>query len=43
MTAPFRLPRLSTEWLQLKQQPSLTVAGPRRFRTGLPFYALAGA
>ena len=26
----------------VKRLPSLTVAGPRRFLTGLPFYALAG-
>jgi len=39
---PFRLPRHSTEWHFLKRQPSLTVAGPRRFCTGLPFYASIG-
>ena len=32
---PLRLPRLSTGWL-LKRHPSLTVAGPRRIRTGFP-------
>ncbi|MDI3461506.1 MAG: hypothetical protein OJF50_000327 [Nitrospira sp.] len=35
------LPRLVVEWLERGRFP-LTVAGPRRFLTGLPCYALTG-
>src|SRR6478736_4412015 len=41
LAEPLHLPR-SFDRVAMKRQPSLTVAGPRRFHTGLPFYALSG-
>src|SRR5262245_24167744 len=39
---PFRLPLLARSRVDSKWPPSLTVAGPRRFFTGLPCWALVG-
>jgi hypothetical protein len=39
---PFHLPRLTQPSGHRNGIPSFTVAGPRRFGTGLPFYPLAG-
>ena len=39
---PLHLPRLFGRVVIRSGEPSLTVAGPRRIYTGLPFYALVG-
>jgi hypothetical protein len=39
---PLHLPRLMGRVVIRSDAPSLTVAGPRRIFTGLPFYALVG-